>query len=179
MNATQIYAELVRLRDQAGMTIHERLKLADQLLSDRGWVTALDGGGGDEGTALDRLEDECFPDAPMGLPDLLELLHEIPQVSVWKKHKFKVKKMLVKVRERKRASLPTSPKPKGSDGANEGTPRITVAQMPQPIRDEFATLKQENAQLRKEVRELVAENHKLRLQLERIRGLVGDLQETA
>ena len=94
-NATRLYARLMSLRDKAGETHFERIGLAAQLLTDREWVGDPQGGGGDEGKALDRLEQECFGDicGLISLPRLLEVYQAVPDVEDWRRAKFNLAKI--------------------------------------------------------------------------------------
>lgn len=105
MSADRIEQQLARLRDQAGAAHYTRLKMADALLKKREWVTAQDKGGGDENTALDRLEGLYFADivGVVSLPELLDLFHHFPDIATWQKHRFNMKKMWVEWRERTKA----------------------------------------------------------------------------
>lgn len=161
MNTQQIYIELVNLRNQAGTNIYQRLKLADQLLSDRDWVCRPDGGGGDESRAIDRLEDDCFGDlcGALSLPQMLEVMHATPDEKVWKQNKYNLRKMWQNMKDAQAASRPTS-RPQGE-----------VPLPPDPMK----VLRNENKELRKEIKVLKEENRKLRKALKRVREDIREL----
>lgn len=158
MNSNQIFAELVDLRNKAGKTVYHRLTLARDLLVDRDWVCDVARGGGDESRALDRLEEECFGDlyGALSLPQLLEVLHHVPDEAVWKRNKYNLKRMWEEMRL-----------------AAQGPP--VVVQRPAP-QDELSVLKAENRELRQQIKLLTQENGKLRRMIQRIRQDVGELQ---
>jgi hypothetical protein len=114
MTAQETFTELRTLRDSAGEFHYKRIALADRLLKDRDWVTSPSGGGGDESKALDRLEQDCFGDlcGAIGLPNLLEIYHHVPDVKDWRKHKFDLKKIWAEWKARQtpeRRPVPVSP----------------------------------------------------------------------
>lgn len=61
-SGTALFAELKMLRNETGRKHFDRIVKAIKCLEDKGWVEAVDGGGGDESKAIDRLETECFGD---------------------------------------------------------------------------------------------------------------------
>lgn len=95
MTGSEMYVRLRNLCNKAGVTHYDRIKLASELLQDRGWVTSPDGGGGDENQAIDRLEKDCFGDLVglIHLPNLLELYHNVPDIEDWQKARFDLKKI--------------------------------------------------------------------------------------
>lgn len=158
MNSNQVFAELVDLRNKAGKSVYHRLTLAQRLLTDKDWVRAPEHGGGDESRALDRLEEECFGDlcGALSLPQLLEVLHHVPDEGDWKRNKYNLKRMHEEMKM-----------------VTKGPP--VVVQRPAP-QDELAYFKEENAELKRRVKVLEQENGKLRRMIQRIRQDVGELQ---
>src|ERR1700722_10779062 len=77
---SDLYVRLLAMRSESGSLVYKRLQLCNSLLSDHEWVESQEGGGGDEGKAIDRLESECFGDlcGLMSLPQLLEVIRAIP-----------------------------------------------------------------------------------------------------
>lgn len=106
MNGSKLYAQLLNMRNEAGAQLFQRLRLAKQLLSDQQWVAEDEGGGGDEATALDRLEDECFADicGAMSLPNMMEILERIPTETTWKANKYNLRKMWTELLNRRKAA---------------------------------------------------------------------------
>lgn len=102
MTSRELQIALRELRDHAGSKHYQRLKMADQLLKHRAWVEALDGGGGNESKALDRIEAEYFGDITgmVSLPELLDMLHHVPRIQDWQRHKYNFQKMWVEHREK-------------------------------------------------------------------------------
>ena len=160
-----IYTELLRLRDQGGQALFLRIGLADKLLSDRDWIAAPEGGGGDESIAIDRLETECFGDVALSLPELLELFHAIPQEAVWKRNKYRVRKMLDELRVRQQARTETARAHRSDTGSTHApgggriseTPVQTVERLRSELklRDiEIKELKERNRKLSKAVKRL-------------------------
>lgn len=145
----QKYAELINLRNAAGQNIYQRLTLADAILSDRDWVTAPDGGGGDESRAIDRLEEHCFADVcgALSLPEMLEILHHVPDVRTWEKNRYNLRKMHAEYKERTRPRKTPAPEAAPST-------RPAPEEQVKALRKENADLKHENAELRREVRKL-------------------------
>lgn len=158
MNSNQIFAELVNRRNQAGRAIYDRLVLVQQLLTDKDWVQASEHGGGDESLALDRLEEECFGDlcGALSLPQLLEVLHHVPNEADWKRNKYKLKQMWDEMKARSRG------------------PQVIV-QKPAP-QDELNLLRNENRELKQQVKMLTQENRRLHSMIQRIKKDVGELQ---
>lgn len=113
MNGSEMFAKLQALRDQAGATHYVRVKMAQQLLKDRAWVRASDGGGGDEDIAIGRLEEMCFADlcGVVGLPALLDLLEHYPEQVDWFRHKFNLRKMWAEIKAKQPARKKTQAKP--------------------------------------------------------------------
>ncbi len=98
----EICLELNTLLGQSGDLIVRRLKLGKALLENHEWVDAPDGGGGNENKALIRLEGLYFGDI-VGLHDLTELfdlLHHFPNIADWRKARFNLKRMVALVREK-------------------------------------------------------------------------------
>lgn len=167
-----IYANLVDLRNKAGQTILDRLKLADQLLKDKEWVELPTGGGGSLGLAYDRLEDDCFADlcGAVGLANLLELLHEFPREQTWVKNKFNLGKMWAELSAKRKPTKSTNGKVHTSAPARKEYihPAEFTQLTPGKARTEYGRvyvqveslamkcqrLEEENAQLRKENAEL-------------------------
>lgn len=145
MQSFEIYAKLVEYRNQAGEMLFARLNLANQLLSDKGWVEAIDGGGGDLGRALTKLEKQCFADicGALSLSAMLNVLHEIPDENEWKVQKYNLRKMYLKMQGINR-------KPKTEGPTKTETIRI---------------LKEENARLLNKIEKLEKENQELRTKL--------------
>ena len=176
MTGTQIYARLMNLCDQTGEKHHERVALADKLLKDKDWVRSPEGGGGDENKAIDRLETQCFGDlcGAVSLPQLLELYHNVPDVAVWRKHRFNLKKIWAdwkaKQPARKTREVPHR-------ATREFTPAVEFAELP-PARqraeyaralkavetdaDKIVRLEKENGLLRDENKYLKTEIARLK-----------------
>jgi hypothetical protein len=169
-----IYLELVTLRNQSGQDIYKRLCLARTLLHDRDWVEDKHKGGGDESLALDRLEDNCFADicGALSLPEMLEILHHVPDVKRWEKAKFNLKKLHKEWKEKTKPKNGNAPPTLGEPG-EIGPPLQPTEQMQRQgvieglqatvreLRDRLHTVTEDNKRLR-------GENTKLRKTLERI-----------
>lgn len=168
------YAALLTMRNEGGKNLYTRLKLADELLSDRAWVEDPARGGGDESTCLDRLEGQCFGDVTgvISLPELLELLREVPEEKVWKQNKYQVRRMHAEIKARREARRPVS------------TPTTTKKKTEEPAeiverqRQEIGRLKKTVRQQAREISTLRKQNQKLHKLVRRIRKDLGDLQST-
>ena len=169
----EIYTELLRLRDQGGQALFLRIGLADKLLSDRTWISAPEGGGGDESIAIDRLESECFGDVALSLPELLELFHAVPGEATWKRNKYRIRKMLDELRARQQARTETARTHRSDSGGTHtpGAGRIseTPAQTVERLR---AELRLRDA----EIKELKERNRKLSKAVKRLTEALESLQ---
>ena len=163
MDSSRIYVKLVALRNQSGSLLYQRLTLAAKLLSDREWVGSKEGGGGDEGVALDRLETECFADVcgAMSLPEMLGIIAAVPEEETWKANKYNLRRMHAEKRER---SMPQKPR-KASDPVPSGT---TTDDYVNPV----GKLRNELREALEEIKALKRENHQLRSALERIQRII-------
>lgn len=177
----ETYARLIELRDRAGGLIYERLTLADRLLSDRAWVEAPECGGGDESRAIDRLEEMAFADlcGALSLPEMLEILHHVPDEKTWKANRYNLRKMHREMKDRLRPPVPPAKGLAAVAAATatgnektalpEPTPRL-----PEPMAaDETAALRRENADLHRRVQELTRSNERLTRTLERMRRMLS------
>lgn len=188
-NAGEVFARLITLRNQAGATLYERLKLADQLLSDRGWVQAPEGGGGDESIAIDRLESLCFGDicGALSLPEMLEVLHAVPQVKVWEKNRFNLRRMYQEMKARQQAqrnatatngrgaTAGSAARPSTAQGAGP-TGETRPANQEQEVQEELKHLRAVLRQRDEELQQLRRENQKLRKALRKVKEMLGNLQ---
>jgi hypothetical protein len=95
MTGQEMYAQLRVMHNRSGEGYYHRIQLAKKLLRDKEWVNAAECGGGDENKAIDRLENQCFPDIScfISLPTMLNILHRFPQLTVWRQNKFNLRKM--------------------------------------------------------------------------------------
>ena len=121
---SQIFAQLVNLRNSTGEQYFRRLSLADRLLKSRSWVESPDGGGGDENKAITRLEEDCFGDVcgwgVIGLVTLLDLYHHVSNIEDWKKHKYNIQAIWAEFRQKQKLEKPPKTK-KESRGRQDGT----------------------------------------------------------
>lgn len=185
MSPREIFAELVRMRDTAGKNLYRRLKLVDQLLSDRGWVEDPTGGGGDASRAIDRLEEHCFGDlcGALSLPQLLELLECVPQESIWKQKKFHLRRMFEEMKARKDAEkqvnqrvrdarLNPPPSGVGGNGRSIPVPPIPGKSLEEVNKELKAQLKQKD----QEISQLRHENKRLRRAVKKLQEAVREFQ---
>lgn len=162
MNSNELFAKLVKLRNESGEALYARLCLAKTLLEDREWVEAPQHGGGDLSRAMDRLEAECFADicGALSLPQMLEILREVPQQKTWKASKYNLRAMYAEMQAR-RSPTPTTPRQPTTKGDQYEQLKLRVQE-----------LMEENKQLRKDKKELQA-------RLDRIHKVLGIDQEAA
>jgi len=189
-SGNELYVRLVNLRDSAGERLYERLNLADKLLSDHAWVEAADGGGGDESRAIDRLEDTAFGDicGALSLPEMLEILHRVPNKETWKKNRYNLRKMHAEMVARNKASTSTA---KAASASKGGTSSPSVGGTPAAVggdgtpqhqqhavtpEDEVKRLKQENREKDRKIADLERQNRKLRVALKRLQAAVTAMQ---
>lgn len=140
--AQQLHAWLLNKRNEVGSTLYQRLVKALQLLGERDWVHDPSGGGGDEGTAIDRLESDCFGDVcgALSLPQMFEVLRAVPEEKTWKAHKYNLRAMWFEMQERRQT---------------KAKPKQTKQQTEQDARDRvIAKLREENQLLRERVHTL-------------------------
>lgn len=176
-NPREILAELIKARNVAGANLHARLKLADELLSNKEWVEDPSGGGGDASRAIDRLERDCFgPEAGMSLPEMLEVLAAIPQESVWKQNHYNIKKMWLEMKERQRAVEQSRAKPERKAPAGAAAMPSDEAIGESLWEDENRRLKAELKEARIVIRNQEAEIKRLRKAIKKLQGAFSDLQ---
>lgn len=183
MSHQQILAKLDSLAGLAGERLYERLTLARDLLNDHGWVHAADGGGGDEYKALKRLETRFFGEIcgpEWSLAQMLEVLHEQPDISVWKKHHFNLRMIWSDIRAKNRPE-PTAPKrnqtPRGLTAPSQFT-ELTPSQ----AREEYKravvrveTIQEKYDNLLQEYEKLKIENTQLKTEINRLRAKIKEV----
>lgn len=182
----QLHARLLQLRDHAGASHYQRVQVANRLLKNKEWVEALDGGGGNVDKALTRLEQEAFPDlcGSVGLCQLLDLLHNFPDVEVWKKNKFDFRKMWADWKAKQKPTpAKANPRPAAQAATKSYTPPFQLEDLtPAKQKEEYrrvyakvesdaeriarleaenARLKAENATLKEELRAIKEQARKL------------------
>lgn len=184
MNAREIFARLQGLRDRAGALLFERLTLADKLLSDHEWVADASGGGGDEGRAIDRLEDLCFADicGALSLPEMLEVLRHVPQESVWKQNRYNLRKMHAEMKARQQAQAATSKMATtgrttaGIDTQDSEQAQATVSPRSISPEDEVKRLRAELKVKDARIRQLEKDNRRLRKAVRKLQEAISNLQ---
>jgi hypothetical protein len=178
--ADQKIRQLGELQQKTGRTIHDRARLAAELVADRDWL-ARDHGG-DEGAAYDWLTGEYFHDlAEMGVSteNLVAVYRDVPG-ETWAAHKWNVRRVIVAWRAIKSPS-PAAPV---RDGEPPRTTRAVVEAKEQEIKELTFAVKrtQEQAQrsadeattMRNRVRELELENAQLRGRLTELERIVKE-----
>ncbi len=157
MKGSELYARLLNMRNESGKLLYQRLRMCKELLGDREWVAAADGGGGDEAVAMDRLESECFADicGSMTLTQLLQVIDAVPTETVWKANKYNLRKMWNEVIQRRKVS-------KG--------PKSKQAPMEHKTREQrkIEHLEAEVQFARDRIKELEGENRRLKVIVDRI-----------
>ena len=150
MSAEEKQARLHTLSDGQKISIFESIALAESLLSDKEWVTRPTGGGGDYGTALDRLESSFFGHlcGAITLPDMLELIQEIPDEAKWKRRKYNLKAMVTDLKDRKRQTRETEKRVNVEEHE-----RSAPGEGEDPVKTREQELFEENKVLRAKVRE--------------------------
>lgn len=189
MNATKLYAKLVKMRNGAGRLAYERMKVCIQLLDDREWVKAPEGGGGDYETALDRLEANVMADLCSGLTlcSLLEMFHHNQDIKKWEQYKFNFRKLWADWHASQKPAK-AAPKHERVARATKGFPspsavrEMTPAQAAHEYQRAMSSLEmkdQKIARLEKENAELKEENATLKEQLGRFRKQAREMAATA
>lgn len=172
----ETFAELIELRNQTGKVLFHRINLAKVLLQDHEWVESPSGGGGDESIAIDRLEEECFGDCGYSLPQILEILEEVPQERTWKANKYNLRRMYAEMKERKTIPIRES-REKVVEKENQPSPEQRVAdKLRVELGDKDSTitnLKQQLMEARQEICSLRAENKTLTTRLNRVSKILG------
>jgi len=111
---TKKLAALKQLCDVTGENLFERLKLADEVLSDREWVNISFIS---EAAARDHLAERYFPDI-FGLVttgELFQLIKAFPLKSNWEEHKYHVKAMLATIKDDSRQGRRKTEEPTKSE----------------------------------------------------------------
>jgi hypothetical protein len=194
-SSQELYVKLVNLRTEAGERLYERLSIANKLLSDRAWVDDPAGGGGDESRAIDRLEDTAFGDicGAVSLPEMLEILHRVPDKKTWAANKYNLKKMHAELRARETARGAERPTRNGqakSGTANangtapdsptftntpNATPLDIVRRLQAELRAAHAQIKEANIALREKDREIA----KLKRAVKNLQAAFANLEVSA
>ena len=187
-NPTATYAELRSRLNHADY--HGRVSLAARLLEDRDWVRDPAGGGGDSSTAVDRLEDNCFPDVCgpwYGLTTLLQLLQKFPKADQWVAKKNNLKAMVAELQaDRKPRKAEAKPNPAANRTPTvqskvetflKASPAAAVqayekeAKQAERATNELLELREENEALRKENAALRRENERMKSYIDRIKKI--------
>ncbi len=150
-----IFAELVKLRNEVGGNLYIRLSLVQTLLDSHGWMPVL--GVTSLASAITALEEECFGDicGAMGLPEMLEVLKEVPDEKEWRAAKYNLRKLHQQM-------LAKRPK------------KATIVEVREPALKAsftlggFEELRKENKELRRQLKLLTMRNRKLQRALKRI-----------
>ncbi len=188
-SGNELFAQLVAMRNEAGETHYQRIFIANRLLQDRAWVESPAGGGGNEDRALDRLEQECFGDlcGAISLPQLLEIFHNVPNLSDWKKHRFNLSKIWASWKAQQKPKMKKHDRPERQLATRTFTPPLEFEQLTaakarneyeraykavESTAEKIIRLEQENAELREE-------NGKLKTEIARLKAGVRDILKTA
>lgn len=157
-----LYLQLVEMRNEAGERLYLRIQLAAKLLADKAWVDDPAQGGGDEGKALDMLEDTCFADicGAISLPQMLEICRAVPSKATWKTNRYNLRRMYAEMQERKKAEAST-----GGSPVPPHTPRTP------DWKDQLI------AQLKAELKTLKAELHESRQEAVRMRKVLNRIHQ--
>lgn len=170
----------IQLRDNANH--YQRIATADRLLSNREWVQAPDGGGGNEEKAITILEDKCLADlcGVLSLPQLLEIYHNVPNEEDWKKNHYNFRRIWAQWKSNQQGQKTAKPKKMIAKVAtvkdmptfslmSHGEKNVAYAnaiKIATKSQSEIEKLREENTRLRDEVAILTKENRELR----KIRG---------
>lgn len=148
---SEALARLTDLTHKSRETIYERVWIADHLLSDREWVESPAGGGGSYSKAIDRLQDDYFGEfcGAITLPQLIDLIQGVPDPAEWKRRKYNLSAMFDALKEAQKPAQQT----------RERT----------SIQDQLQLLRQENRQLKVQVRKLTRQNRALLKALQEFR----------
>lgn len=180
MTGTEIYTELRSLLNAAGDKHYQRIKLADQLLKDKAWVRSPEWGGGDEDKAIDLLERTCFADlcGLITLPQLLDILHHIPDIREWQRCRFNLRQMWADWRAKQK---PT-PAPRAERVRKlpvELTPPLQFPEMtPSKQRKEYERAVRIIETDAEKIQRLTAENTALRQENEQLKAEIARLKRS-
>ena len=179
MSGSQIFVQLLQLRNESGKKHYQRIKLAAQLLQDKEWVESPTGGGGDENKAIDRLELDCFGDivGTIGLPEMLDVFTHIPNEKDWEKNKYNLKKMWADWKSKQPGKASKKPTPSNGQQVNAPIPMAgeffnlstanqhreyqKITRLMESDTKKITRLEAENAALKVENKQLKEENTKL------------------
>jgi hypothetical protein len=110
----QNFIRLKELRDQAGNTLFERLRLATACLQDDDFVAEIHRG--DIFRAQDAIAGEFFPDmigpsvAKIDFAKMLSIYREFPEEQFWKDHKYNLIAMEILYDEKRKQAADLEPK---------------------------------------------------------------------
>lgn len=93
MKPSELLVKLKKLAVAAGNNYYQRIAIAEQLLSNRDWITSSFSGDIDQ--AVGALEQDYFHDlsGSMTLWQLLHIYRKYPKEDVWKKHGYNLRKL--------------------------------------------------------------------------------------
>ena len=173
MNSNSIVSRLKELAGKAGQAIHERLGLCIELLKDKEYVAAHFG---DEGNALDRLEDDCFGDlcGARSLPELLEVYRAFPEKAQWEQHRWHLGRLVAewdRTRPKEEHGTRRAVKVKDHEDLQQQFQEASYL-LNQTRRDKDAATAT-NEELRQKLAALERENIELRAKVEQLEKLIA------
>ena len=96
--AAKMLASLDNLSKATGDNVYKLTTIARSLLADHVWIA--DFHGGDQGVAMDFLQDRYFGMASLSLHQLLKLLEEFPSQAKWKQCNYRLATLWAEWEER-------------------------------------------------------------------------------
>lgn len=172
MGTAQKLAQLATLRDAAGKSIYERIKLACEIRDDNEWVAQ--NFKGDLTKAEEHLQEEYLAD----LCDLItfgeayRVYQAVPDIGDWQAHKFSLLRLHALMKER-------TPKVEGEKRTRRGVTLVEYEDLEDKKKDaEFALNKanEEISNLRAANAELRAENAELRSKVAHLEGRLAEVE---
>lgn len=171
MSATTLLVKLRELADQAGNNYYQRVKIIDQLLNDRQWVS--ESFCGDDYKAAQSLETDYLHDLSGSITvwQLVGIYRKFPNESGWKQHNYNLRTLLEK----------SKPEPE-KRGTRSSVKMAQFLAVQTRLKDSEFRVKQfekevvakesELEKLRKRVAQLETENIRLTAQVEELEKLI-------
>jgi hypothetical protein len=164
MTTEQKLAKLKTLRDSAGKTTFERIKLACAVYEDRDWV----GHFADDAAAEAHLQEEYLADlcGTVSFLDCYRILQAVPQEEDWKRCKFNLRRLYALMEERQ-------PTPKEPRSERRRPMKADDAEaLQEDLKNAEVTIKRREDESRK----LYDENEQLRQKVARLEGRIEELE---
>lgn len=165
LTTAQKLARLAALRDQAGRTTYDRIRLACEIREDDEWI--VQNFRGDPDAAETHLEDEFLADlcGTVSFNDAHRIYSAVPDIADWKACKFNLKSLYALMKER-------TPQPENEKRERRS---VTVNELEEEV-DRRKDAEYAAKQARAEADLLRSENVELKLKVSRLEGRIEQLE---